>query len=158
MLSFKLYLDEVFNKTYSYTFKVKEEEWDDDAEDVIPVRYQGSFKTKDNGIIEVSIVYLEHPLKHWHIDFKKNGELDATKEGDEFAIISTVLQIIKDFIQEEKPKTIIFEAGKSGRGQRNTETRVNLYKTLVKKFSGSVGYNYTVKDESGIAYFILTKK
>ena len=153
-----MYLDEVFNKTYSYTFKVKEEEWDDDREDVVPVRYEGTFKTKDDGIIDVSIVYLEHPMKHWHIDFKKNGNLDATREGDEFAIISTVLKIIKDFIVEEKPKTIIFEAGKSGRGQRNTETRANLYTSLVRKFSGSVGYNYTVKNESDMAYFILTKK
>jgi hypothetical protein len=162
MLNFRSYLYEVFDKTYPYTLKVTDQEWSDAIDDMMNAEYMGKFKTKDNGNIEVKItnyaVLYDDPNKPWHIDFFKNGGLDATQEGDEFAIISTVLHVIKDFIKKENPKAIIFEAGKSGRGQRNTETRSKLYKTLVKKFARTVGYTYSVKDEHKATYFTLNKK
>lgn len=162
MLNFRSYLTEVFDKTYPYTLKVTSQEWFDAIDDVANMEYMGKFKTKDGGDIEVKItnfaVLHDDPNKPWHIDFFKNGGLDATQEGDEFAIISTVLHVIKDFIKKENPKSIVFEAGKNGRGQRNPETRSKLYKTLVKKFAGTVGYTYSVKDEHDMTYFILNKK
>jgi len=162
MHSFQQYLEEVFNKTYPYKLSLVDEEWSDEADGVVPVRYEGKFKTKDGGLVVVAIVshaeLFDNPKLGWHIDFFKNDKLDATQEGDEFMIISTVLKVIEDFIKIEKPKTIVFEAGKSGRGQRNKDTRSNLYKKLVQRFSGKVGYTYKVKDESDMTTFTLTKR
>jgi hypothetical protein len=162
MKSFRQYLDEVFNKTYPYTLKVTDERWSDEADDVVPVRYEGKFKTKDGGRVDVIIVnhaeVFMDPKLGWQVDFTKNGELDASGEGDEFVIISTVLRIINDFVKKENPKIVMFDAGKSGRGLRNKDTRSNLYKRLVKKFSGQIGYTYKFKDESDMTTFILTKR
>ena len=162
MQTFRQYIQEVFNKTYPYTLKVVDERWSDKADDVVPVRYEGKFKIKDGGQIDVIIVdhgtVFENPKLAWQVDFTKNDEFDATREGDEFAIISTVLRIIQDFVSKEKPKIIMFDAGKSGRGQRNKDTRSNLYKRLVKTFSGKIGYSYKFKDESDMTTFILTKR
>ena len=162
MQTFKQYLEEVFNKTYPYTLKVTDERWSDEADNVVPVRYDAKFKTKDGGRVDVMIVdhgtVFENPKLGWQIDFTKNDELDASREGDEFAIISTVLRIIQEFVSKEKPKMIMFDAGKSGRGLRNKDTRSNLYKTLVKKFSSKIGYTYKVQDESDMTTFILTKR
>lgn len=162
MKSFRQYLEEVFNKTYPYTLKVTDERWSDEADDVVPVRYDGKFKTKDGGKIDVMIVdhgtVFDDPKLGWQIDFTKNNELDASGEGDEFVIISTVLRIIQDFVTKENPKMFMFDAGKSGRGLRNKDTRSNLYKKLVKTFSGKIGYTYKFKEESDMTTFILSKR
>lgn len=79
----------------------------------------------------------------WEVDFDVGFYIDVTHEGDAYAIFSTVLGAIKEFLETVKPKYLTFTSNKS-----ESASRSKLYKRMIEKFAGTVGYTSEVADNS----------
>lgn len=82
----------------------------------------------------------------WSIAFSIDGNEEVSGEGDEFKIFSTVVDIIKDFIEENKPTKIRFEAKES--------SRIKLYNRLAKVLGSKFGYK---AKKTGGKYILVRK-
>ena len=98
--------------------------------------------------------------KSWSIVFKLKkentlGTIADTGTGDEIAVFSTVLKMLKDLIEKMNPEEIGFTASKGG----YRDSRVNLYRRLIERFADTMGY-YKLPDDESIhdVEFILRKK
>ena len=72
----------------------------------------------------------------------------ATGQGDELQVFSTVIKIMKKFVKESKPLSIIFSA--------KTGSRSNLYDRMIKKFA--TGYTVKKFNVQGDTMYKLAKK
>ena len=88
----------------------------------------------------------------WQVMFKVDDQVDVTGTGDEFTIFATVFDILDDFINQESPKVIEFEALKSD------QSRIKLYDRFVKRFASRRGYDSKRRDSGRDSKFILTRK
>ena len=81
----------------------------------------------------------------WNIIFAINGSVDMVdSDGNEVIILSTVLAMLKDFVESEFPKTMKIVAKSS------ESSRVSLYDRLIKNLARDYGYSLTDKyDEKG---------
>ena len=146
-------LDEAFDKPYRYTKKEL---------------YKGyivyRFFTDDKS--DVDVLFQENEISDdesvWHVLFERKGELGVTGEGDAMRIFATVIDIIKDFTKKEKPQELAFSADKpawaidAGKGQKGS--REKLYKKLVQRYAGRMGYKYTSSASSSATEFRLVPK
>lgn len=92
-----------------------------------------SFKTEDGSNVQVKFSFWDNP-ECWEIDFNRDGKHELTKGGDALKILSTVIEIIKKFLSNEKPKFFSFSANKK------EESRVALYDRLAKRILPGSNY------------------
>ena len=155
-----------------------DEEYEENAgTDFSESRY--TFKTDDGRTIRVDFEYLisaertgfysECEINFSDVGSKKrknkasNSDYEATGEGDEFKIMSTVMAIISKEISNVSPTRIIFESMKSERvgdtSRRMKTGRTKLYKSMVKRFAGKLGYKVKKIEEKDVDFvFVLEKK
>ncbi len=152
-------LDEAFDKPYRYTKKEL---------------YRGyivyRFFTDDKS--DVDVLFQENEISDdesvWHVLFERKGELGVTGEGDAMRIFATVIDVLKDFTKKEKPQEINFSAEKPDWMQdlpydhpKKTSamsSREKLYKRMVKKYSGQMGYKYNTQTDKSATDFRLVQK
>jgi len=149
MKSFNQYITELFEKPYPWKKKK-----DDDIEAV----YQSATSAKD----VIKVVFSKGWLRGIdNLLFTVGGDTDTTGGGDAFKIMSTVLDIIKDYIKNNDPEGIKFAANKDelfGQDSGNTQSREKLYNKMIERFAKKAGYKvHADKNKYGTQYK-LTKK
>ena len=88
--------------------------------------------------------------------------MSVTGDGDAMRIFASVIAIIKDFTKKEKPQQLAFSADKpawavdAGKGQKGS--REKLYKKLVQRYAGRMGYKYSTQSASTSTDFTLVAK
>ena len=89
----------------------------------------------------------------WDVTFMVNKRMDiVNSNGNEVVIFSTVIAILKDFIQRENPEFIEFSATK------NEASRISLYDKMVDRLAKSHGYKLRKGDNiTGIDYELQKK-
>ena len=146
-------LTEAFDKPYRYTKKEL---------------YKGyivyRFFTDDGS--DVDVLFQENEISDdesvWHVLFERKGEMGVTGEGDAMRIFATVIDVLKDFTKKEKPQELAFSADKpawavdAGKGQKGS--REKLYKKMVQRYAGRLGYKYKIDSSSTATEFRLVKK
>jgi len=83
------------------------------------------------------VVVINEDFRGWEVFFKVNDEIELTGGGDAYLILSTVVAIIKEFINKHHPAAIYFTADKKER------SRIKLYNTLVSKLASQLPYKLT---------------
>jgi hypothetical protein len=86
---------------------------------------------------------------NWGIFFAVNGNMSLTQKGNEIAIFSTVIDLLKKFVKERKPKTIRFTGDEAEGG------RVDLYRRLVRRFAATHKYSASETPSGRSIEFIL---
>ena len=122
------------------------------------------FKTDDKSEIEVR--FEEHEWSDeessWTVDFRRDGAMNITGEGDAMRIFATVIQVIKEFIKKEKPQMLNFSAHKplTDPGNRSSEltSRERLYKRMIQKYARQMKYDYTTRTDNSATDFSLVRK
>ena len=141
-----------------------------------------SFSTKDGRKYVVEFEYELNVLQIARKSFSKCGigfrsvgaverknkasesDYEVTGEGDEFRVMSTVMEIISDEISNTSPTVIEFSSAKSQATTKDKDKiaktgRTKLYKTMVKRFAGKMGYRVVkIIDGDYMANFILRQK
>lgn len=92
--------------------------------------------------------------QNWGVEFFRDDEQKRTGQKDAYKIFATVMDAIKQFIQIKDPQIISFSADKNYEG----ESRFKLYKRMVEKFAGQLGYTPKIDDRGHYAAFTLFKK
>lgn len=113
------------------------------------------FKTSDGGTIVV--LFGKYKSGAWDVEFEKDGDYSKTNEGDQFAIMATVMDIIKDFVESVQPPELIFSAEKDPKPGARMDSRPNLYKRMVSKFAAAAGYQVDQKQEQHATTFHLKR-
>ena len=121
--------------------------------------------TPDDGS-DVDVFFKENEISDeesvWFVTFERNLEMGVTGEGDAMRIFATVIDVLKDFTKKEKPQEIAFSADKpawavdAGKGQKGS--REKLYKKMVQRYAGRMGYKYTSASSSTATEFRLVPK
>lgn len=148
--SFTQFINEIFDKTYDFKKK---------ANDKDKTTY--NFMTTDKKNVKVVFSRGEYQfdfisknrMTGWDLFFDVDSNVDLTGGGDALAIMATVVEIVKDFVQKDNPKLIVFNADK------DDKSRVKLYSTMVKKLSSKIKFSYNIPIDSTSQYqdFILHK-
>jgi hypothetical protein len=121
---------------------------------------------------EVDVLFKENEISddesYWTVNFERNGDTRATGEGDAMRIFATVIEIIKDFTKKEKPKEMNFSAEKPAwrmnlhhldpKRSKEMGSREKLYKRLVQRYAGRLGYRYTTQSDYSATDFRLVQK
>ena len=121
---------------------------------------------------EVDVLFKEDEISDdesvWRVSFERNMRQDVTGEGDAMRIFATVIEILKDFTKKEKPQEMVFSAEKPasrltlphGHPERSKEmgSREKLYKRLVQRYAGRMGYKYTTQSDYSATDFRLVAK
>jgi hypothetical protein len=155
MLKFSQYIEEAFNSPYKIKMKR-----------IYEKQYRGKTKLKDGS--ELDVIATRHMSSSteffWEILFKRSGSTDVTGEGDQMKVFATVIDAIRQFIDQADPDEFFFSADKSAagsdtrdKGWHEMESREKLYSRLVKRY---LSKGYKVKETSSIhgTDFVLTKK
>ena len=119
------------------------------------------FRTDDRSYILVKFEENEisDDESSWNVNFEREGRLDVTGEGDAMRIFATVIEVIKTFTKKVKPWQIRFSASKPlGKAAKELSSRESLYKKLVKRYSGRMGYKYEASSSDRETDFYMTRK
>ena len=158
-------LTEAFNRPYPYRLKK-----------INKTYYAGRFDLPDGGDIAVYFEGMEWSdvEMSWGVKFQRtnpkrpHASLDLTGEGDAMRIFATVIEIIKEFVKKEKPQELNFSAQKPEwmtdlphdhpKKTRDMQSREKLYKRLVQRYAGRLGYKYTTQTDKSATDFSLVAK
>ena len=152
---------ESFDKPYRHNLRKSESD-----------AYRAEFRPADGSEIKVLIFSHSHSDDKkdevWTVDFRRNGSMAATGEGDSQKIFATVLDIVKKFVKKEKPYTVQFSAEKPekqktlphGHPDRKKDmgSREKLYKRMVQRFAGQLGYKSSFESDYTGTDFRLEKR
>ena len=158
-------LEEAFNRPYKYNLDKKMDHF-----------YIGKFDLPDGG--DITVFFERHEWSEdentWNIKFQRthpkrpHASLGETGEGDAMRIFATVIAIIKEFVKKEKPQELNFAAHKPewmddlphDHPKKSAEltSREKLYKRLVKRYAGQMGYKYTTATDKTATDFRLVPK
>ena len=118
MKTYQAFLTELFDKPLKYRLSHS-------VEDELEV-YE--FSTPKGQHIEVSIIVDKRGAYEFTFDSNSNEEGTKSGKGEEFQIFSTVLKILKEFVDAEAPDHFFVEAVSS------EPSRVKLYRRMISIF------------------------
>lgn len=148
MISFKQYITELFDKPYP---------WKKKKEDDVEAVYQSATSSKDI----IKVVFSKGWLRGIdNVLFSVAGTTDTTGGGDAFKIMSTVLDIIKDYIKNNDPEGIKFMANKDelfGQDSKEIQSREKLYNKMIERFAKKAGYKVDADKHKYGTQYKLTK-
>ena len=152
-------LDEAFDKPYKFR---KQE------------LYKGYFVYRfiADDKSEIDVLFKENEISDdessWAVTFERGGSMEVTGEGDAMRILATVIEVLKDFAKKEKPHELVFSAEKPAwqislpkdhpKKSKEMGSREKLYKRMVKRYAGKMGYKYTTSTGSSATDFRLVPK
>ena len=158
-------LTEAFDRPYNYSLKKTQSNF-----------YIGKFDLPDGGDIVVYFEGMEWSdvEMSWGVKFQRtnpkrpHASLGETGEGDAMRIFATVIEIVKEFVKKEKPQELNFAAHKPewmtdlphGHPDKKKEmtSREKLYKKLVQRYAGRMGYKYSTETDTSATDFRLVPK
>ena len=152
-------LDEAFDKPYKFR---KQELY----KGYIVYRFIADDKS------EIDVLFKENEISDdessWTVTFERGGRTTATGEGDAMRIFATVIEVLKDFTKKEKPQELNFSAEKPAwrahlhhkdpKRSKDMGSREKLYKKLVQRYAGRMGYKYTTHSDYSATDFRLVQK
>jgi len=148
MISFKQYITELFEKPYP---------WKKKKEDDVEAVYQSATSSKDI----IKVVFSKGWLRGIdNVLFSVAGTTDTTGGGDAFKIMSTVLDIIKDYVKNNDPEGIKFMANKDelfGQDSKEIQSREKLYNKMIERFAKKAGYKVDADKHKYGTQYKLTK-
>jgi len=148
MKSFNQYITELFEKPYP---------WKKKKEDDIEAVYQSATSSKDI----IKVVFSKGWLRGIdNVLFSVAGTTDTTGGGDAFKIMSTVLDIIKDYVKNNDPEGIKFMANKDelfGQDSKEIQSREKLYNKMIERFAKKAGYKVDADKHKYGTQYKLTK-
>ena len=157
MTTFKQFISEAFDKPYPYTWRYRRDDL-----------WAGHFTTKDAHEVSVTATRLGSFGAPYEVQFSRKsptsklhfGSTRTTGEGDEIRIFSTVIAMIREFVDAEDPGVIEFSAFKGPTDSVSTtlNKRGRLYATLCKKFAAEHGYAFKVINGDDYQWFTLLKR
>ena len=118
MKTYSNFLTELFDKPLKYRLSHSDEDRGETYE----------FKTPNGQFIEVSIIVDKNGAYEFTFDSDSNEEGTKSGKGEEFQIFSTVLKILKEFVDAEAPDHFFVESVDS------EPSRVKLYRRMISKF------------------------
>ena len=118
MKTYQAFITELFDKPLPYRLSHSIE----DREEVY------EFKTPKGQNIEVGIVVDKNGAYEFMFDSNGDGEATKTNKGEEFRIFSTVLKILKGFVDDNAPDHFVIEA------VRKEPSRIRLFQRMIGKF------------------------
>lgn len=117
-------LSELFKTTYEYEFNK-------DSYGLYDAQFYAGNGTFQRDLVKVDISGKGPPPSNvWGIEFTRGNSMEVTGQGDELRILSTIIAILKEFIEKEKPTAIYFAA------DREEASRMKLYDRMAKKLPG----------------------
>lgn len=152
-------LRESFNQPYKFTKRTL---------------YKGNvvyrFFTDDKS--DIDVIFKENEISEdesvWTVSFEKGGSTKATGEGDAMRIFATVIAVIQDFVKKVKPQELTFSAEKPAwrahlhhkdpKRTKDMGSREKLYKKLLQRYAGRMGYKYTTHTDYSATDFVLVRK
>ena len=152
-------LDEAFDKPYKFRKQVLYKGY-------VVYRFIADDKS------EIDVLFKENEISedesYWTVSFERGGRQDQTGEGDAMRIFATVIEVLKDFTKKEKPQELVFSAEKPAwranlhhkdpKRSKDMGSREKLYKKLVQRYAGRMGYKYTTQSDYTATDFRLVKK
>ena len=127
--------------------------------DPLPYKYESISERRAGGSFKVEgkdymvFFQLKKDMVTWSIDFVDSKfRTTKTGEGDQFKVFSTVIAIIKEFIDDRSPERMNMEASKT-----EGESRSSLYKKLLQKYARGWGYKFEEESDSTYSSFTLYK-
>ena len=152
-------LDEAFDKPYKFRKQVLYKGY-------VVYRFIADDKS------EIDVLFKENEISedesYWTVSFERGGRQDQTGEGDAMRIFATVIEVLKDFTKKEKPQELAFSAEKPAwrahlhhkdpKRSKDMGSREKLYKKLVQRYAGRMGYKYTTQSDYTVTDFRLVKK
>ena len=152
-------LDEAFDKPYSFR-----------KDKLYKGYFVYRFTTDDKS--EIDVLFKENEISddesYWVVSFERDGRQDATGGGDAMRIFATVIEVLKDFTKKEKPQELAFSAEKPAERislphdhpNRSKEmgSREKLYKKLLQRYAGRMGYKYDSRSDYSATDFRLVRK
>lgn len=154
MLNFKEYITETSDKTYHVIPAYHDSDY-----------YRYIFYTADGRRVNVSFTAdpyigldfdemdenIYYPLT-WEVAFTVDDKLSVTGEGDAFRIFATVIKAIEIwYFSEKNIGELLFSAAREG---KKPESRIRLYRTMLKKFSKK--RHFDIKEEDTMEGVIFT--
>lgn len=137
----KLY--ELFDRTVPWNWTSK-----------TPTRWEATFPIHDGETV-VELLDIGDGMWEFSWEYRGPGEEEgtvaATGKGDEFNIISTVINILKTFMQETQPQTVVLSALK------REPTRVKMFDRLWTKAFGRE-WNVDRRERGAAVEYTLTRK
>jgi len=118
MKTYQSFLTELFDKPLPYRLSHSIEDRGETYE----------FKTPNGQFIEVNIIANKNGAYEFTFDSDSNEEGTKSGKGEEFQIFSTVLKILKEFVDAEAPDHFFVEAVSS------EPSRVRLYRRMISTF------------------------
>ena len=121
---------------------------------------------------EIDVLFKENEISddesYWAVNFERGGRQDTTGEGDAMRIFATVIEVLKDFTKKEKPQELVFSAEKPAwrmnlphdhpKRSKDLGSREKLYKKLVQRYAGRMGYKYSTQSDYSATDFRLVAK
>jgi len=148
VITFKQYITELFEKPYP---------WKKKKEDDFEAVYQSATSSKDI----IKVVFSKGWLRGIdNVLFSVAGTTDTTGGGDAFKIMSTVLDIIKDYVKNNDPEGIKFMANKDelfGQDSKEIQSREKLYNKMIERFAKKAGYKVDADKHKYGTQYKLTK-
>lgn len=135
-------LNELFNRIQPWNWSSKTDQ-----------RWEARFPTHDGE----TVVELLNLGDMWEFSWEyvgpgeEEGTVAATGKGDEFLIISTAIDILRNFMQEVQPQTVILSALK------REPTRVRMFDRLWNKAFGK-DWNIDRRERGAAVEYTLTRK
>ena len=159
ILSFGDFITEAFDNPYAFSRK-----------EIYKGNIVYRFITDDKS--QIDVLFKENEISDdessWSVIFERGGKTTATGEGDAMRIFATVIEVIKDFTKKDKPQELNFSAEKPAwrahlhhkdpKRSKDMGSREKLYKKLVQRYAGRMGYKYTTQSDYSATDFRLVRK
>lgn len=148
MIKFSEYLKESFNTKplpwkqkdqYEYTFTV-------DGEYFFVVEFEPQAGHEDKVGVDFSMHYAGDVI------------FTLTNKGNEFKVLTTVIDIIKFYAEKYEPNLIMFTSNKDRDGGKDSKSRSGVYKRLLKRMVDTNKWDVVIKEGTSFFIFKLVKK
>lgn len=157
MISFSEFINESFDKPLPW-------KWDQDMDKASKI----SDKTLRNSTFSFNalftadgfrynVLFVSYPKSEtFEVEFYPMDQMEYTNNDLGFKVLSTVLDIIEDFVKKMDPNHLAFHAEKAELVDDQLD-RASVYKRMIKRFLPS-NYDVRIYDQDDIINFEITKK
>jgi hypothetical protein len=144
-------LTELFNKTHTWNWVSKS-----------PTLWKASFESADGGNMEVYFQSVNAKSTHYDVAFRKGDTIKRTGEGDQFAILATVMDVIDGFLKvNTAAESIGFAAKREGAAADDPkirDSRASLYKKMLTKVAKANNFEIVWQEVARMTEFLLRRE
>ena len=140
-------LFELFTTVYPYAIEKNDDKewvakfWDPKA--MVPVRFAAMRRIEQDNYHPDFVDY-----HAWKVGFTRGREISNTGQGNAYKILSTVVELMKKFLQEKQPNIVVFSA--------EEPSKAAVYQSLINKMASELGY--VLRPNTGTGIFVLEKR